>query len=355
MQSNRPRPVPAIEHVTGFQRASPDWESIRLFLEVARCGSFRAAAEQAQTSVNLLRRRILELEHILGVKLLTRHVNGVRVTVEGQNVLKSASQMEVASYGFARAGEKAKPMEGKVRVAVTEGLGTFWVVPRLVEFQRAYPRMLVDLSCAMKSADVLRLEADASIQLERPTSPDLKIVKLGRMHISLFASRSYIDTYGSPTSHEELTKHRVVFHVADQTRGQQYYDELFPGVPQAGFVAMVNNVSSAHYWAIAKGAGIGWLPTYAMAIGARVIPVNIDLVFPFDIWLTYHPEAAQIPRVRKMIDWIVAAFDSREFPWFRDEFIHPDDLARQYRGAPIANLFEGFVGFPPAEDAGKNR
>jgi DNA-binding transcriptional LysR family regulator len=343
MYSNQARRVPPAERGE-LARRGPDWECIRLFLEVARHGSFRAAAEHCNTSINLLRRRIMELEQTLGLKLMTRHVTGIKVTPEGQTVLAAASQMEAASFGFSRAGERNKPIEGKVRLAVTEGLGTFWVVPRLVEFQRAYPRLLVDLQCSMKSADAMRLEADVVIQLERPTAPDLKIMRLGRMHVAPFASRSYIDTYGCPTSHDEMLNHRVVFHMADQTRGQQYYEQMFPGKSQIGFVSMINNVSSAHYWAIAKGAGIGWLPTYAMAIGARVIPVNVNLVFPYDIWLAYHPDVAEIPRVRKMIDWIVAAFDAREFPWFRDEFIHPDKLSDHYRGAQLVNMFEGFLG-----------
>lgn len=286
----------------------------------------------------------MELEHALGFKLMTRHVTGIKVTPEGEAVLAAATKMEAASFGFTRAGERNKPIEGTVRFAVTEGLGTFWVVPRLVEFQRAYPKLVVDLTCSMRQADVLRLEADVVIQLERPTSPDLKAVKLGRMHIAPFASRSYIDTYGCPTTHEDLLNHRVVLHMADQTRAQEHYEQVFGAKPQVGFVSMINNVSSAHYWAIAKGAGIGWLPTYAMAIGARVIPVNVNITFPYDIWLAYHPEAAQIPRVRKMIDWIVAAFDPREFPWFRDEFIHPDKLADHYRGPQLINMFEGFLG-----------
>jgi hypothetical protein len=45
-----------------------------------------------------------------------------------------------------------------------------------------------------------------------------------------------------------------------------------------------------------------------------------------------------------MIDWLIDAFDPKRFPWFRDEFIHPRDLPREYRGAPITNLFEGFYG-----------
>jgi Bacterial regulatory helix-turn-helix protein, lysR family len=61
---------------------APDWDSIRLFLEIARRGSFRSASESLGISINVLRRKIDELERELGLKLLTRHVDGVRVTSE---------------------------------------------------------------------------------------------------------------------------------------------------------------------------------------------------------------------------------------------------------------------------------
>ena len=88
--------------------------------------------------------------------------------------------METASFGLIRARDRSSPaLSGEVKLAVTEGLGTFWLVPRLVEFQRVNSRLLIDINCAMRSADVLRLEADASVQLTKPTNPDLKLVKLG--------------------------------------------------------------------------------------------------------------------------------------------------------------------------------
>jgi DNA-binding transcriptional LysR family regulator len=346
MRSGLQRGVPLLERLEGRAgRAMPDWDAIRVFLDVVRCGSFRAASEHLSTSINQLRRRVDELEHHLGVKLLTRHVDGVRMTAEGEQILAAAAEMEKASFAIARTQPTAATnYEGEVRLAVTEGLGTFWLVPRLVEFQRAYPRLLIDVKCEMKSADVLRLEADVAIQITKPVSPDLKVVRLARQYISLFAARSYIDTYGSPKTKEELMKHRVVFLMAEQGRGQEYYDELFPGKPQPGFVAMRTNVSSAHYWAIAKGVGIGWLPTYAAALGGQIVPVDIDLRFPFDIWLTYHPDMSRIPRVRKLIDWLVDAFDSRRFPWFGDEFIHPSELLHHYNGEPLINMFAGFNG-----------
>ena len=327
--------------------ATLDWESVRIFLEVVRRGSFRSASEHLGQSVNALRRRVEELEHHMGTAVLTRHVDGVRPTTEGEQIFAAAEQMEAASFNLARARERgASSFAGEVKIAITEGLGTFWLGPRLVEFQRSFPRLLIDLSCVMRSADVLRLEADAAVQLIKPTAPDLKVVRLGRIHSMLFAGQQYIRTFGLPTSYEELLKHRIVLQVADQTSSSELYNKLFPGIPQQGFVSIRTNVSSAHYWTIAKGGGIGWLPTYAGAIGARVSPVDIDprLRLSFDIWLTYHADANRIPRVRKTIDWIIESFNSKEYPWFGDEFLHPNDMPSEYRGAELVRMFGGFVG-----------
>jgi DNA-binding transcriptional LysR family regulator len=342
MQPLQQRGVPNPERdATG--PTTPDWDAIRIFLEVARRGSFRSASDHLGQSINALRRRIGELEHQLGVALFTRHVDGVRTTAEGEEILISARQMEIASFSLIRARDRSVPsLAGEVKLAVTEGIGTFWLAPRLVEFQRAHPKLLVDLSCAMRSADVLRLEADVSVQLAKPGNPDLKLIKVGRLHTMPFAGQAYVDTYGIPKNAEELLKHKIVLQVSEQTQAQEYYDRLFAGVPQPGFVAFRTNTSSTHLWAITKGAGIGMVPTYAHAIGGRMVPVDIGLHVTYDIWLTYHPDAARIPRVRRMIDWVVESFDPKRFPWFRDEFIHPRDLPKEYRGAPLVNLFEGF-------------
>src|SRR4051794_34834962 len=161
MRPMQQRGVPFAERDgTGNVSATPDWEAVRIFLEVARRGSFRSAADHLALSINALRRRISELESKLGVTLFTRHVDGVRPTAEGSEMLVAARKMELASFGLIRARDRSDPsLAGEVKLAVTEGLGTFWLAPRLVEFQRSHPKLLVDLNCAMQSADVLRLEA----------------------------------------------------------------------------------------------------------------------------------------------------------------------------------------------------
>ena len=123
-----------------------------------------------------------------------------------------------------------------------------------------------------------------------------------------------------------------------------HVDELFPGVKREGFVAVVANTSTAHYWAVAKGAGLGMLPTYLWAIGARVEPVDIGLQTQFDIWLTYHPSTRNTPRIAATIDWLKSTFDPKTFPWFRDEFIPPEKLEKTARNIADQNLFDGFAG-----------
>jgi DNA-binding transcriptional LysR family regulator len=321
-----------------------NWDLVRIFLEVARIGSFRAAAEQLNMSANFLSKRISLLERAYKTTLMTRHVDGIRLTPEGRQVLEAAKRMEEASFGLDRALSQATPaLSGEVRLAVTEGLGTFWLAPRLVEFQRAYPGLLVDLKCEMRSADVLRLEADVAVQLQEPENPDLKRIKIGRLHIMPFVSPSYVDIYGMPKDEDDIRQnHRIVLQDADQTKGKELY-EKYAHREQVGFVAMRNNVSTAHLWSIAKGAGIGWLPTYVPALGDPLIPLDIGYKFELDIWLAYHPDAKKIPRVRQLIDWTIQSFDGRKYPWFGDEFVHPRDLQRAYKDAkPLVNLFAGF-------------
>ena len=112
---------------------------------------------------------------------------------------------------------------------------------------------------------------------------------------------------------------------------------------QLGFVAMRNNVSSAHVWAISKGAGVGWLPTYVPALGDPLIPLDLGVKFELDIWLAYHPDAKKIPRVRQLIEWTIQSFDGSKYPWFRDDFVHPNDLQKSYKGEPLVNLIAGFM------------
>ena len=86
-----------------------NWDLVRIFLAVARTGSFRAAAGQLNMSANFLSKRISVLENAYKTPLMTRHVDGIRLTPEGEAVLDAAKRMEEASFGLDRALSRATP------------------------------------------------------------------------------------------------------------------------------------------------------------------------------------------------------------------------------------------------------
>jgi DNA-binding transcriptional LysR family regulator len=312
----------------------PDWEATHIFLEVARCGSFRAAAQKLGQSVNALRRKIDQLEKELEVSLLSRHVNGVQLTEEGSRIFAAARQMENASFELLQArGLSEKQAEGEVRLSISEGMGSGWLMTQLPEFLRANPKLVLNLRCG-PPADLRRLEADIAVQLQRPKEPDLKVVRLGRLHAMFFAARSYLETYGIPTSLADLAKHRIVVLADDAGNWEEGYRRIFPEVSPAAMVVLRNNLSSTHFYSVAQGVGIGVLATYAQGVGADLVPLDFDIDSKYDIWLTYRPEAKKIARIRKTIDWIIQAYNPRRYPWFRDDFLHPNRFAEIYKGAP---------------------
>jgi DNA-binding transcriptional LysR family regulator len=319
--------------------AAPDWEAAHIFLEVARCGSFRAAAQKLGQSVNALRRRVGALEKDLGVTLLMRHINGVKLTEDGARIYDAALRMESVSFELLQAGDRPeKQVEGEVQLAITEGLGVAWMLPQAPEFLRHNPKLTLNVRCKPTPPDLLRLEADISVQLERPKGPDLKVMKLGYLHMMYFASQSYIDLHGCPQSRTELENHRLVVLTDDQGRWETAYQNDLPGILPSKIVALRNNVSSAHFWSVARGAGIGILPSYVQAIGAGLVPLELGEMVKHEIWLTYRSDAKRTARIRKTIDWIAQAFDPQRFPWFREEFIHPARFAEIYRGKPLTGL-----------------
>ena len=314
------------------------WDDLRVFVVVARTLSFRKAATVMRTSSSTIIRRMERLEETLRFRLFDRLPDGVALSADGRSVYATAQEMERASHTLRAHLDQDLTTRGTVRCAITEGLGTLWVLPHLVQYNRAHPATVVELSCSMEVADVLRMEADVSIQLTKPERAEVKAARLGRMHIYPFAARSYADIYGLPTNLEEVKRHRFI----DQ-RAPQIDQNLAPRILNMpsieGIVALRTNSSTAHFHAIELGLGIGALPTYAIAFAPELIPVDVGVRHQVDVWIAYHPDVRSVRRVSSFIDWLRTLFDSNRYPWFSDEFIHPRDLAKLHAAEPKSTAF----------------
>src|SRR4030081_2329772 len=325
MQQLLHRGAAVTQHRTD-QALDASWDDLKSFLVCARYKSFRNAAEVLALTSTTLMRRIDRLEERIGCKLFLRDQSGLTLSEEGAAMIADVTEMERHAFnGCRRASQAWNDPAGTVRVAVTEGPGNFWILPRLIDFQKTYRKITVDLRCAMEQADVARLEAAIALQLESPTNPDLIVAKLGRLHIYPFVSKEYENLYGVPASLAELKNHRIIKQSAPQVDDTAYARVL--GLTSLeGVVGIKTNSSIGVLYAVERGAGVGFLPSAVIAMGVPLVAVDMGVSHHADLWLTYHKEFRNSDRHKIVIDWLKKIFDPRTYPCFKDEFIHPDEL-----------------------------
>ncbi len=321
------------------------WDDLRSFLACAKYKSFRNAAEELGVTSTTLMRRIDRIEECIGCKLFLRDQSGLTLSDEGAAMIGDVMQMERHAFNVFRRAARSDDAAGTVRVAVTEGPGNFWILPRLIDFQKTYRKITVDLRCAMEQADVARLEADIAIQLERPTNPDLIVTKLGRLHIYAFVSEEYRKMHGVPCL-AEIRNHRLVIQHAPQVDDSAYARVL--GITSLeGIVGIKTNSSIGVLYAVERGAGMGFLPTSSVALGAPLVAVDLGVHHHADLWLTYHKEFRNSDRHKIVIEWLKKIFDPKSYPCFRDEFIHPNDLVPMMAAIRSNFGIQGYVAASP--------
>src|SRR5262245_38907491 len=71
-----------------------DWDQVRIFLEVARAGQIRKAANQLQLNHTTVARQLTALEKSLNTKVLERQTFGCKLTPSGQLLFDAAERAE---------------------------------------------------------------------------------------------------------------------------------------------------------------------------------------------------------------------------------------------------------------------
>jgi DNA-binding transcriptional LysR family regulator len=170
--------------------------------------------------------------------------------------------------------------------------------------------------------DMRRFEIDLALQVVEPVLPEIHRIWLGKLHMVLAAAPGYIERHGMPRTPADLENHFFVFHASPQSNDRQIIEQAM-GKQLRRNQLMVMRGSSAHYMMIEHGKGIGFLPTYGFAVGAKAVPIELPVRYSLDIWLCFHEQSRSIHRVSLAKDWLISLFDSRLYPWFRREFIPP--------------------------------
>jgi DNA-binding transcriptional LysR family regulator len=168
---------------------------MRLFVEVARRKSFRAAAEALDMSNSTLSRNIAELEKSIGLRLLHRSTRKVELTDAGEAYFKRCQGIveEAMSAHEALLDWSEKPA-GILRVTMTSSFGVGYLAPVLGEFADTYPDIKMEFDISSRTVDLQSEPFDVAIRMGAPpTAPSTLVVqRIANMPRYLYASPVYL-------------------------------------------------------------------------------------------------------------------------------------------------------------------
>ncbi|HPF23386.1 MAG TPA: LysR family transcriptional regulator [Hyphomonas sp.] len=305
-----------------------DWDNMRVFRVVAELGSMNAAAHRLQESAPTISRKIDQLEQDLNAQLLVRTTRGVELTEAGRIALSHIHAMaDSVGEMYETAGNRDRDIEGRIVLATGDGLGPYWIAPRLPDFHAENPKVQLRMRVVESVPDLLEGEADIAIQFTEPKSPEIIGRKLGVLHYMSFASPAYLEGRTLPNSLFEYYKYRTILH-------EGYVHQIERWAPRIAELkkmidySLVTNSAAAMIEVCANGGGIAVLPSYLGEVDHRVKPLDLPEIAPIQFWLTYTERVRRLPHGEAVLDWIWSIFDERKVAWFRDEFVHPSQVKK---------------------------
>ena len=201
---------------SGEPRLRYDWDDIAFFLELVRHGQLVGAAKRLKVDHTTVSRRIRALEDALECKLFSRTRTGFVLTETGLKILEHAEAMEFRAHSISRAvGFEGAEAGGTVRIATMEGIGSFYLGPRIRQFHHRHPSILVELVTAPRWINLSKREAEIFISFPKPSERRLITRKVGEFRVFLYASNEYLKRRGEPRTEGELDCHDFVDYIDD--------------------------------------------------------------------------------------------------------------------------------------------
>lgn len=282
-----------------------DWNDLKAFLAVARCGSTLAAAKALGVNQTTVARRLETLEAGVGIRLFERGQTGSRLTEAGRDLLDEAEKVERAATAFGnRAQAHQRGLAGTIKLTCSEILANLTITPAIAHFRRRYPEVAVEIVITDDPLDIEAGEADLAIRSGRALPPsDLVARKLADYEFALYCSREYAARMGVPKSLADLKNHDLIN--SDTPQGQP------PGVVwmfrQAGGKPAAHTSNSMSNLIHAVSAGLGVAP-----LGCLLGDADPDLIRvsePIEearasSWIVTRRDLKDTPRIRAFIDFL---------------------------------------------------
>ena len=251
---------------------------VATFRKVAEVKNFTVAARELRITPSAASRQITRLEESLGVQLFARTTRSLRLTEAGETFYNHCVRgLTELDHAIAMVSQYCHEPSGQLRISTTPCFGKLHVVPVVVDFLKAYPKISVDITLSHSESSFLENDVDIVVTAATVRGQRIAYEELAPMHHVICATPDYLETHGRPKTPHDLVKHNCII----TTQPNRTYEWPFVHGRRRRYVPVSGNFKAdsmeALYSAVMAGLGIARLPNYVIGPELR----NKDLISLF--------------------------------------------------------------------------
>ncbi len=289
-------------------RRLPPLTALEAFVQVARLGSVKAAAEELALSTPALSRRVQALERFIGRPLFDRKHQALEINPDGQRLLEDmAPALDAMSQALENIQSGGNQL--RLRLAVMPLFATQRLFPHLGALRQLHANLHIDIETTPYAVARLGEGLDAAIVLAKDIDPALYAHELDHDEVYLIGRTSLAEGPQALATPHELARHTVLLH-RDMALTFDAWKEAV-GLPDLQ-PAAIDNYDSGQLMLEAAAQGLGVAVMHASHFNqagdsrlVRLFPTYVES--PYRYFFVCRPRALQTRAVRIFRDWLVAA------------------------------------------------
>ena len=281
----------------------PPLTAVEAFVQAARLGSVKAAAEALALSSPALTRRIQALERHVGRPLFERRHQAVHLNNDGERLLAEIGPvLDELGDAMERAHGNAELM--RLRLGVLPLFASHRLMPRLGELRALHPELHIDLDTRPQALARLDEGLDAAITLSREIDASLYSRHLAANRVVAIGAAALAGTMTDPAQLAETTVliHRDLPEAFDEWREAAGLPDLMP--------AAIDMFDSGQLILDAAAQGLGVAFMFEMHLEgahdlriARLFGVSAESAYSY--WFACRRSALGRRPVRTFHDWLI--------------------------------------------------
>ena len=283
--------------------------ALRLFVRVARTGSFSAAARELDLSQPSVSRIIAALEKDVGGALVTRTTRAVTLTDVGNDYLTRVEAILASLEEADHAVSGSRELRGSLRVALPASFGVREIIPVMPGFLARHPSLNVSLLMSDQRQDTIKEGIDVALRLGELADSSATARLIGRTRRLVAASPTYLKARGTPETPADLAAHAAIVGPAGTSAGKWTFEKDGQSVS-----ARINNrltVSVNEAAVAAAVAGIGVVTTALWGCRAELASGSLIQLLPdwkmgdVEVHGMFTPGRLPKPSARALVEYLI--------------------------------------------------